>query len=155
MTAAPGLTWSIKTSFIDYVERMPDGVVSVGDGASRRADGTFHFPLASSQDPAVVEFHGSVTCTGHYGMLTVSFADLAILDVDGRRILTCADDDEPGGRREFLDLLEPEFSGALVRFARPVLTQDGADVFFDNYRPGTPFDPVLVVVGADARASAP
>ena len=85
-------------------------------------------------------------------MLSVSCSDLQIVDVGGRRWLTCADDDEPGGRRTFLELPEAEPSGASVRFPRPVLTRDGADLFFDNYRPGTPFDPVLVVLGADAEA---
>ncbi|MEZ0163655.1 HtaA domain-containing protein [Kineococcus sp. LSe6-4] len=154
VTAGPGLVWALKRSFTDYVESMDDGVVEVAGGATRLPDGSFHFPPLPSPDPAVLRFGGTVTCSGHQGMLVVRWADPEVLDHGGRRWLTVADEDEPGGRRTFLDLGGGTTDGATVRHPRPVLTALGAEVFFDTYRPGTVFDPVLLVLGTGAPAPA-
>ena len=146
MTGDSFLVWSIKASFVEYVERMSDGAVTASGGASRRPDGAFQFPLdpASSQGSDLA-FRGSVRFTGHFGMLMVSFTDPVILRSDGELHLTVADDEVADDRLDVLALGAGERTADGLVFSNPQLTRNGAELFFDNYRPGAAFDPVLVV----------
>ena len=71
-----GLRWSIKTSFIDYVRRMPGGKGWVGDGAAPVGSHEILFaPVATEWGPTAngtVErswiFRGDVRFSGHAGM---------------------------------------------------------------------------------------
>ena len=88
------LVWGVKASLLDYVRGMPDGAVAV-DGAIESADG-FTFPSAAGPDDGILRFGGSVTLTGHSGMMRVVIADPWVA-VDARE-LSIADPDDPTGR---------------------------------------------------------
>ena len=145
MSEQEALEWAVKASFVGYVEGMADGVVSTSGGAIRLADGTFRFPLAApSTADEILRFDGAVHLTGHFGMLNVSFAEPALARVNGELFLTIADPDAEGGRLSLLRLGAPVSDGQAMLWATPVLTVDGADLFFDSYRPGTAFDSLRV-----------
>ena len=142
----PGLVWSIKASFVEYIERMSDGVVTLSDGATRRPDGAFHFPLdRTSSTDRDVAFRGSVLFTGHFGMLVVAFTRPAIVRREGRLHLCVREDEVTDGHLDVLVLGDARSSAGGLVFSQPQLTSNGADIFFDKYRPGTAFDPVLVL----------
>ena len=141
----PGLVWSIKASFVPYVERMSDGEVTVSEGATRRPDGAFHFPLDTSSQGGDLAFRGSVLFTGHFGMLVVPFTAPAIVRREGRLHLCVRDDEAAGDRLDVLALGDGRATAEGFVFGQPQLTSSGADIFFDKYRPGTAFDPVLVL----------
>ena len=145
MDAATGLVWGVKTSWVSYITRMSDGVVSTSGGAKRLDTGEFHFPLASIDEDGA-RFVGAVRFSGHFGMLDVNFGEFAVTCTEGIVDLSVADDDPDsiGGRRTVLVLEEPTDEAGIVSFARPLLTARGADLFFDNYRPGTRFDRVAI-----------
>lgn len=139
------LVWGIKSSWTDYVERMSDGTVTTSGGAERLVTGEFAFPLVQVGS-CTATFTGTVEFSGHYGMLSVRFAEPAITSVDGLLELSIIDDDPeaPDQRRTILTLGDPSQGANTWQFNSPVLTSAGADLFFDNYRPGTRFDSVVV-----------
>ncbi|HKU31384.1 MAG TPA: HtaA domain-containing protein [Arthrobacter sp.] len=147
-----GLTWTVKKSFVRYIESMKDGHVAVADGALRLQDGSFHFPLASGTPRNGLAFGGSVHFTGHFGMLSLAISAPAVVSADDGLFLSIADDEEPGERRPFVILGKPGQYPGHVEFPSPALTPAGADLFFDNYRPGTLFDPIFVMPGLPGQA---
>lgn len=157
-TRRPGLIWPIKTAFVAYVERMRDGDVSVDDGALRLDDGAFFFPLVS-RDERRIAFGGAVSFTGHHGMLVLSIGRPAILGATPRPLLVIADDESADGHLPFAELDGPgpdgpgqpaPGGGAAV----PRLTDEGAELFFDHYRAGTPLDALEIRLLAGTAASA-
>lgn len=131
------LHWGIKSSLLGYVRGMPDGAVVVAGGAEERDDG-FRFPGAGGSDLA---FRGSVTLTGHGGMMRVVIADPAIVEADGGWALEIADPDDAAARLRFATCTG--FDGECATGA--ALTEDGADLFFGPYERGTPLDDAAVV----------
>ena len=139
------LVWPIKRSFTTYIERMPDGVIAVEGGVSRREDG-FSFPGERSAGSTVTRFAGSVTFVGHYGMLYLPVGGVEIVEsVDGGAVLTIADEGSPTRRCTLLRLGEPTVEGSRRTYASPVLTEEGAELFLDNYPAGSPFDPLEIL----------
>jgi hypothetical protein len=73
--SAGRLDWGVKKSFRDYVAGpIAHGSVTVSDGATKKDDGTFAFPVSEGvYDPAVkdlsVAFGGTVRFLGHNGQL--------------------------------------------------------------------------------------
>ncbi|MCU1480403.1 MAG: hypothetical protein JWQ19_1189 [Subtercola sp.] len=145
------LHWAIKSSFVAYVRGMPDGRVVLGGGA-REEGGVFVFPQAGDGENRAAEatpsetFTGTVLFEGHDGLMRVEFRDPAIVEVDGRTVLTLADSAAPDARLTFatLDL------GPGIHSPRPgthvALTPDGADLFFGPYEEGTPFDDLRLLI---------
>ena len=142
---APGapaeLVWSVKTAFAAYVERMADGRVDVSDGVVAASDGTFVFP-SESLSSSRWQFGGSVEFTGHSGLLSLPISRPAIERRSDRLMLTI--DDEEVGRLDFATLAEPLPTSAGWIVEEVLLTDDGADLFFDSYRRGTEFDRLTV-----------
>ncbi|HWH25977.1 MAG TPA: HtaA domain-containing protein [Pseudolysinimonas sp.] len=141
MNAASGdngvreLVWTIKSSFLRYIETMPDGVISMYDGVTRDVEG-FHFPLVSQTDSSWI-FEGSVAFTGHFGMLAIEVGEVHIDVLDNVASLSIADGDER------LVFATGTFDGS--RFDPIALTADGADLFFEVYRRGEHLDPAILV----------
>ncbi|WP_206447201.1 HtaA domain-containing protein [Agrococcus sp. KRD186] len=129
------LRWGIKASLLGYVRGMPDGAVTLAGGAEE-VEGGFRFPAAGD-----LAFRGTVTLTGHSGMMRVVIADPAIVGGDGDWALEIADPDEAPARLRFATL--SGFDG--VRATGAALTEDGADLFFGPYERGTPLDDATVV----------
>lgn len=139
-----GLAWGVKTSFVDYISSMYDGYIATYDGAYLLDPAVFHFPLAPAQHDGAVSFVGEVRFTGHFGMLNVSLGNPAIVRHENKLNLTVNDTDCEGGRRNILVLEGVLQTADVVEFTRPVLTLEGAELFFDNYRPGTLFSPIRI-----------
>jgi len=135
MTGRGGLRWGVKASLIGYVRGMADGVVETAGGAEA-VDGAFRFPRDEG-----LAFRGSVTLTGHGGMMRVTVADPSIVETPAGWVLEIADPDDPSARLPFATIAA--FDGE--RAAGTALTQDGADLFFGPYERGTALDDPVVV----------
>ena len=136
------LVWGVKASLLDYVRGMPDGAVEL-DGPRESPDG-FVFAAADGPEDGIRRFKGSVTLTGHSGMMRVVIADPWIAVRPGE--LSIADPDTPGVRLPFarMEALEAD-AGGVLHARGTTLTADGADLFFGPYREGTPLDdPVML-----------
>lgn len=134
-TAGRSLRWGIKTSLLRYVRDMPDGRVEAANGAAA-VEGGFVFGSAGG-----LAFRGTVTLTGHHGMMRVVIADPAFVQTASGWSLEIADPDEPGTRLRFatINAFDAE------RATGTALTTDGADLFFGPYTAGTPLDDPIVV----------
>jgi hypothetical protein len=81
IAAGAGADWGVKASFRNYITGpIAHGSIALADGATRNADGTFHFPVAGGEyDPdtsaTVVRFSGSVRFSGHDGALEMTVAN--------------------------------------------------------------------------------
>lgn len=148
-----GLRWAIKTSFVGYVARMPDGRAFVGSGAAVTERNELVFPLEEhvSGDEHTFTFGGDVRFQGHYGLLFVRISRPRIVVRDGKAELTVDDPASKEGKR--LPLVTFELTGPETEdddterweAADVRLTPDGVELFGDVYRPGEPFDPLTVI----------
>jgi hypothetical protein len=161
-----GLRWGIKSSFVAYVMRMPDGQGSMSDGASPTDTNELMFepdPAIESPDAGADRFwafRGDIRFKGHYGMLFVRVAhpwitlrgDQAELTVDdpyqregGERLHLVSFDLAPGTPPS------PEleiWSGTNVR-----MESGGVELFNDVYQAGEPFEPLTIILPAAAASA--
>lgn len=155
-----GLRWAIKHSFVGYVSRMPDGRGYISGGAGATETNEFVFPLAEEGAPAsddgavrTFAFGGSITFTGHFGLLYVQIAQPRITVREGEAELTVADpESKEGGRLPLatLALTGPVAEDGNERWeATDVrLTPQGVELFGDVYQAGEPLEPLAVIVPA-------
>lgn len=101
--ASGSLDWGVRASFRSYVG---EGGITVADGATRNADGTFHFPLTGgsydgdSRDTDV-RFGGSVRFWSHAGLLDMTIARLRVVTTaDGATLRADVVSRELGGAAE-------------------------------------------------------
>ena len=152
----PGLHWSIKTSFLEYIFRMPDGRYSVTDGAAVIDGQVFYFSPDDGPafDPVtadgVLKFRGDVRFAGHHGFLFIRVAD-PWLTVE-RGVVTLSIASLPGETPDRVPLatLELRSSGAPhgpdhYRGGSVRLTEQGSELFNMVYPPGEPFDDLTVI----------
>src|SRR5699024_3819937 len=154
------LTWGLKQSFLSYIqgpiahgEISTDGGItfdgdvftfSDGTGAGDSADGT-----------ALVAYPGTISFTGHDGLLDLTVSDLRLrIDTpsDGAIVATMVSRSLETGEYETftgIDLAEVTLSGAevaegdlQVSDAPATLTEEGAAGFAGFYEAGTALDPV-------------
>lgn len=148
VASTKGLCWAIKSTFATYVESMSDGNIAVFDGAERMSDGSFFFPFAQEREAgsAVVRsFRGGVQFTGHRGMLAVTISAIELIIEDGSASLSIEDGLSPDGRLTMVAMDNSNLEGEVIRFPAPKLTEDGADLFFENYPAGTEFEPIWLL----------
>jgi hypothetical protein len=151
------LEWGVKQSFRNYVEAA-GGVIEIGDGVERAADGAFVFAAAPGEGltwsvgdrpEGLGRFVGEVRFEAHGGMLKVFLADPQVEISDSVAAITVADSPARDRRVELalLDLgaAEPAGGGGWIIPTR--LSRDGWQVLGDNYPPMTPLDPVRLRVG--------
>lgn len=146
------LRWAIKNSFVGYVTRMPDGRAYISDGAAVTELNEIVFPLEKHGDGSF-EFGGTVTFTGHFGMLWVQIKQPRITVGENEAELTVADpESKDGGRLPLatLGLTGPVAGDGTEQWeAEDVrLTTEGVELFGDVYQPGEPLEPLTVVVPA-------
>jgi hypothetical protein len=103
----------------------------------------FVFPAAAGLDEW--RFTGSVTLTGHSGMLHLTFRDPYISRAGEGWTLALADPDDPDGRLTFARIagFDEHPDGSWTALGT-TLTQDGADLFFGPYVEGTPLDDPVI-----------
>jgi hypothetical protein len=148
------LVWTFKSSFVDYIARMNDGLVIASDEATRRADGAFVFPGSASprSTSAKLCFNGNAEFSGHFGMLYISISNPCVEERSNGLFLSIDDSETAGERIDFALLADHVRHDTSVEFEKVTLTHAGADVFFDNYPAGTELDP-LVIEGLSTPAS--
>ena len=145
-----GMRWGIKTSFIEYVRRMPDGQVAVGDGAVPVGTHEVFFTLdpAVPPTPEAWAFRGDLRVTGHYGMPFVRLARPRILLEGSSGTLTI--EDAEGGRRPLVAVTLEQFDqlpGAAIWTGSDVrLAASGVPLFNDVYPAGEPFEPLTLTL---------
>ena len=123
------LVWAVKRSLAGYVRGMSDGAITTDGGAHEESAG-FVFPGEGHV------FSGSVTFTGHGGMMRVVLADPALVAHGEAWILEIADPDDAAVRLPFAEVASfDDSTGTGVS-----LTADGADLFFGPYEAGTPLE---------------
>jgi hypothetical protein len=155
-----GLRWGIKTSFIDYVRRMPDGKGWLGEGAVPVGPYEVLFPPQEAgsrpTDDGTVErfwtFRGDVRFSGHAGMLFVQVTSPILTEIDGAAQLTVADPAGVDGPERLLlvTLRLASESGPdgyeLWRGTDVRLTAAGTALFNDVYPAGEPLEPLTVLL---------
>jgi Htaa len=142
-----GLRWGIKASFISYVVGMPDGSMSVTDGAVADSGG-FLFPVrdASAFDSrtgsGILRFGGDVRLRAHGGMLQVRISDPElVVDEEGQRLSI---EDSGGARLTIAHLGIPSQTDGGGLEIPAVLTAAGVPYFNDVYPERTPLDPLVI-----------
>lgn len=135
-----GLRWGIKASLLAYVRRMLDGAVAFAGGAEADGGDDGEGGIRWAPGDAPLAFRGSVTLTGHGGLLRLTIADPSLVEADGGWALEVADPDDPALRLRFATIAA--FDGE--RASGTALTEDGADLFFGPYERGTPIDDPVV-----------
>lgn len=146
------LSWAIKHSLISYVSAMSDGTVEASGGALRDDNG-FVFPSdphpGETATAVALRFSGTVTCSGHEGLLRVIIADPWLepgTSSDATWLLTIADPYSPGARLTFATINHISSAGVAKGC---LLTADGADLFFSGpYTEGTELEPPTVLYHA-------
>ena len=146
-----GLRWAVKSSFVGYVARMPDGRAYVGSGAAVNERNELVFPLdeEASTGAETFSFGGDVRFTGHFGMLFVQIAEPRIEVREGEAEMTVRNPESKEGKRLRLvtfALTGPQAQDDVERWeATDVrLTPEGVDLFGDVYQAGEPFEPLTI-----------
>ena len=154
-----GLLWGIKSSFVEYVRRMPDGQGAVGAGARHLDTGILFPPLRGARrttpdnvDERIWEFGGDVRFSGHFGMLFVriAFPTIAVRDGVGQLSIANPYTTEGGERLILADVAlheQPAPSGLLIWSSAEVrMNAEAGQLFNDVYQVGEPFDPLTLVL---------
>ena len=153
------LDWGVKQSFRSYVSGpIGQGAIEVTGGATRNADGTFHFGLGSARydlgtHTLSAGFAGGVRFTAHAGQLDVSLSDLKLTTSGTTGTLTAdtASKEQIGGPlTERQDVPLATFVVArdtTTGAATPAkLTEEGAKAFAGFYPAGSDLDPLSVLL---------
>ncbi len=144
----PGLRWAIKRSLLEYVARMPGGLLAVGAGAATAPDGEVLFPPEEGGAPYA--FSGEVRLAGHGGLLDIRFGAPRLAIAGDRGELTAQIGAVPSDR---LTLMTFEVAARrraddveVVAATDVLLAVDAVDLFGGVYPPGEPFEPLLAAV---------
>lgn len=150
--SGPGtLRWTVRPSFVRYVQVMAGGSCAAVDGAEVDAAGVFQFPLteAAEQDGSWrAEFAGGARFLAHGGFLDVDLHGLRLrITPDGAALDIAAG---PGryGTIATMYPVTPVREAGLIRWPGfvPLLTEGGSAVFGGVYPPGSEFGSLDVVV---------
>lgn len=156
----PGLHWGIKSSFLDYVIRLPDGQGSVSAGAAPSELAVFVYEPDGPEFDVVegtvrtLKFRGDVRLSGHAGMLFVRIADPWITLMGDRVELSVVDPASMSSTsRIVLATLELEASGlpGTLHAERVALAAEATVHFNDVYSAGELLDPLTVVLPPGSR----
>ncbi|WP_022883162.1 HtaA domain-containing protein [Gryllotalpicola ginsengisoli] len=136
---AAELEWSVRESFLSYVESLPDGRAETLEGVVRD-DRVFRFPGHAEGD--VYRFGGALHFYGHRGVLDVTLRDLQVTRSGLRGVLTA---NVAGWRLTLAELSDFDATdGDILRASTVVLTDDGAATLGSVYPAGAPAAPVSI-----------
>ncbi|MFE4975359.1 HtaA domain-containing protein [Kitasatospora sp. NPDC056651] len=164
------LDWGVKAGFRSYIESPASqgGAVELTDGATRNADGTFHFGLASATYDLTAHalsssFTGGVHFTAHHGALDVALSDLKVTTSGTIGTLTAdtASKESMGAteitRRNDVPLVTftvgRDTTTGVPTAAK--LTEQGAQAFAGFYRAGTDMDPLSLLLRQSPATPSP
>lgn len=148
--AAPGLTWGVKQSFVNYVVAMSGGTATVAEGARSDESGTFFplvdqsgFDLASARGR--IRFGGRVHFAGHFGALDLTLAEPWLESDEQGAVVSF---ETSAGRTPLVALgpAETGMDGELIAW-RGIETRmlgEAAAAFNGVYSAGEPFDPMTI-----------
>lgn len=162
---ALGLYWGIKQSFVQYVSRMSDGRIWVGDGACASPQGELLFApesdaVSGEQDEVrLLKFTGAIQFAGHFGMLRLELRDPWVELRGEHGDLTVR---AGGGPEDRVPLVSFELEQHAVNelgletfVARPPrLSKQGVLLFNEVYSEGEEFEPLMIAVRAAGTAAA-
>ena len=154
------LRWPIKSSFRNYVERIPDGAVAAHNGAAV-LDETFRFEVANDivsadeSGPDAVIASGEVRFGGYGGILVVPFRDPAIRRSDSGHFELSIEypwsASQPQPRLVIATVVWGRAQSPVGKNTRwdssdVSLTDEGAELFNNTYASGDQLDRLSVVV---------
>jgi hypothetical protein len=160
--AADDLTWGFKESFRSYISgTIANGEWTVADGANYTTpdfswaggSGTFDGATSTGQ----LDFSGSITFTGHGGILNTTVANPSIRFDDAGTAVVIVDVSGTTQQGDAVDAQDVEFvtvdlasstvssANSVLTFAQAptALTAEGAAAF-GTYEAGEAFDPVTI-----------
>ena len=168
------LTWGFKESFRSYISgSIANGEWTVADGATYETPNFGFTGATGAYDPATstgqVDFTGSITFTGHGGILNTTVANPSIRfdDADTAYVLLdVAGTTQEGApqNEKAIEFVELDLSAATVDNADGVVTVTAAPATltaagseaFGTYETGEAFDPItLSFATEDCAAAAP
>jgi len=151
LAATADLRWGIKSSFVEYIGMLSDGVIETRRGARRDQDGSFVFPLDDaasrfSGGRGVLAYTGEVVIRGHWDMLYVALVDPHVELGSDRAVLTAVD--PHSGERIALAALAARPAEGQSRWSgvEAALTEDGVLWLGDKYPVGEVVDSVAFSV---------
>jgi hypothetical protein len=156
-----GLRWALKRSFLDYIARAPGGAGSLSDGAVATELKEIVFGPDLRDPPEATEgiflaFRGTVTFTGHFGMLFVRISNPWVTIQEARGEITILDPlQEEGAARLRLATFIVDGHGIADGFeywtaAEVRLAPEACTLFNDVYPAAEPLEPLAIVIPAAA-----
>ncbi|MEC3853900.1 HtaA domain-containing protein [Paenarthrobacter ureafaciens] len=134
----PGLVWGIRESLTSYVASLPDGAISVDEGADfvpKVHPPRFWFPFVSHTEREA-HFSGAASISAHGGLLQVVARDPWLHFAANRTVLSLFSD---GIDRRIQVAVVGTVDRAIQRAEMPAhLTVEGAAWLGPNYSPGDP-----------------
>ncbi|MFB7127906.1 HtaA domain-containing protein [Kitasatospora sp. NPDC056273] len=164
------LDWGVKASFRSYIEgpASQGGAIELTGGATRNADGTFHFGLANAAYDLTTHalsssFTGGVHFTAHHGALDVALSDLRITTSGTTGTLTAdtASKESVGAadvtRRDDVPLVTFTVARDTTNGtpAAAKLTEQGARAFAGFYPAGADMDPLSLLLKQSPATTPP
>lgn len=160
-----GLSWNVKSSFIDYLARLPSSEVSVAGGASYHPTTGFTFP---AEDPSAPEpsprhvwidvplrqlrFVGDVRFLAHRGLLCIALASPWV-EMNSPATASLSVHVPGSDASERVTIASMQWSHPDTSHGRPVwhdlaatLTAEGSALFGGMYAAGTPLDPLSITL---------
>lgn len=135
------LCWDFHEPFVRYVESLTDGEITAADGAQILADGSFRF-LATEGSSR--RFCGSISFTGHHGMMAVRLVSPFIDHLDKAMAVLHVDDPFAPGEPLPLAELRPAASVGHDRAYTARLLEEGTDLFLGTYSAGMELAPLIL-----------
>lgn len=156
-TGAPQMSWSVKSSFVSYIESaVAKGTVETSGGVVRSGTGFTWTTGSGGLDSAgrgTWTFPGSVRFTGHDGVLNLTLSNLRVQVTGPNRGVLVADvqstdmdGNDVGGMNITLADLRFSSVSSSGGTATVTLTAAGAKAFASYYEAGETLDPLTVSV---------
>lgn len=151
MTTESGMSWGVRTSFVDYIVRSQGRITKTEPAYG--AEAMFSWPampgetwMLDSTDSGVLRCLGSVVFEAHFGALHIELRDpeLTVRRGVGQLLVTVGDHRVP--IVELTVTSAPAAEGYVAWVADQVkLTEQGSLLFGMNYPVGAPMEPMIFV----------
>lgn len=139
----PELHWSVKSSFVDYVVNLRDGVVQADEGAEvGETEFTFAYDGLEDSDGALnIRFCGRLAMAGHGGYLWVMFAYPHVQISAEGVVLRIRDTRHDQQHLPFATLSAHRVAGDVIMWEAS-LHRESTWMFEDRYAAGSFVDPI-------------
>ncbi|WP_037144128.1 HtaA domain-containing protein [Rhodococcoides fascians] len=146
MTLRTGLLWGFKASFREYIQLVSGHVVIVSPASE--VDSKYFFPFSGKHEDGdhgatLLRFDGSVSFTGHGGLLSMTIATPTVVFHEGRATLSIRDPKDAMRLMPLADLAMPSTAGPVPAS----LTPQGSATLQGTYSTGAALDDVVLRLG--------